>query len=66
MKIMNVRCNVCSGTGHHRGWEPIAEGILQAIDKPCTSCDGNGYTEHAVFSIEEAKAILKHCGLEED
>ena len=28
-----------------------------------TTCGGKGYIEYAVFEIEEAKQILKFCGL---
>jgi hypothetical protein len=36
---------------------------MQEEEVVCTQCNGTGYTEYAVFSIEEAEAILKHCGL---
>lgn len=29
----------------------------------CETCNGRGYTEYATFTLEEANAILKHCGL---
>lgn len=29
----------------------------------CQNCDGKGHFEYVVFSPEEAKAILEHCGI---
>ena len=66
MNVMRVTCHYCNGIGHHRTWEVVSEGMLEARDKVCSSCGGKGYTEHAVFSVEEAEAILKHCGLSKE
>lgn len=33
--------------------------------KGCETCNDAGYIELACFTVEEAKKILKHCGLEE-
>lgn len=65
MNVMNVRCDKCAGFGYINRWIVPDDGIHIACrsTEKCDECDGKGYTEHAVFSIEEAKAILKHCGL---
>lgn len=69
---MNVKrevCWSCRGTGKAYVYKTIAEdeatGISTAerVEVACCNCEGKGYTEQAVFSVEEAKAILKYCGL---
>ena len=67
MDVMQVLCRCCAGTGHQIKWE-IAEAdnnIGRAVKEEvvCGACNGKGYTEYATFTVEEAKAILKHCGL---
>lgn len=32
-------------------------------DFTCTACGGSGYLEYARFTVEEAEAILKYCGI---
>lgn len=72
MERMYVTCNNCSGIGHTIKWEVASEdaetgmGTMKSTKIVCEKCDGKGYTEHAVFSIEEAKAILKYCGLDKE
>ena len=66
MHTMYVTCHVCCGLGKHRSWFPISEDRLEPKDVVCDACDGKGYTEHAVFSVEEAHAILKYCGLSKE
>lgn len=63
MKRMQVTCGNCAGIGHTVEWRVVGDGIAQGEDVVCESCDGKGWTEYAVFSVEEAEAILKHCGL---
>lgn len=69
MKIMTMTCGTCCGFGTIDNWiveqEPIDRecGIAKREKVKCTACDGKGYTEYAVFEIEEAKQILKACGL---
>ena len=65
---MQVTCGNCAGVGktiiwRHRGIDENGFGVAQKEETICAACDGKGYTEYAVFSIEEAEAILKHCGL---
>lgn len=69
MKRMIENCWNCSGMGHTTKWKAVVEdestgtGTMQREDTVCESCGGKGYKEYAVFSIEEAQVILKHCGL---
>lgn len=72
MKRMQVTCNNCAGIGYTVKWEVVSEdaethmGTMQSTKIVCEACNGKGYTEYAVFSIEEAEAILKHCGLDKE
>lgn len=65
MEVKQVICGNCGGTGYIPIYEAVSGTTSLRIKESavCDNCKGNGYTEHAVFSIEEAKAILKHCGL---
>jgi hypothetical protein len=67
MERRQVTCGHCGGTGRFLGWKYVESNnqIRKWEDTliVCTQCNGTGYTEYAVFSIEEAEAILKHCGL---
>lgn len=49
--------------GKTQNWKWMDDHTLQAEDVNCPTCNGRGYTDYAIFSIEEAEAILKHCGL---
>lgn len=70
MQRMTVTCGSCAGIGKRITWRTtpgdIGEDgfcIARGEETVCEACNGKGYTEHAVFSIEEAEAILKYCGL---
>lgn len=69
MKINQITCGNCGGVGHITIWEPISMDektgtvTAQSEEVVCSVCNGEGWSEYAVFSVEEAKAILKHCGL---
>lgn len=71
MEIMKVTCGNCAGVGSTSKWEVVSKDehfgtfntMKRVDDIKCEVCNGKGYTEYAVFSVEEAKAILKHCGL---
>lgn len=58
MRVMNIPCRSCGRRGEHKFF--TNEGYVYS---KCFDCNGKGYTEAVVFSIEEAQAILKHCGL---
>ena len=67
MKRMFATCGNCSGVGKTTTWTVVdlddMTGTMQKEENFCTQCNGKGYIEYAVFSVEEAEAILKHCGL---
>ena len=60
-------CDNCEGSGKITTFESVSmsEGTctLKTNEITCTNCSGRGWIEYAVFSVEEAEAILKHCGL---
>lgn len=64
---MTETCGCCAGIGKQTIWKVVDSndktGTARREETVCGACNGKGYTEHAVFSIEEAEAILKHCGL---
>ena len=67
MNVMQVFCGSCTGTGKITNWKvvDINDNMGTAVKEEvvCGACNGKGYTEYATFTLEEAKAILKHCGL---
>lgn len=69
MKTIRQPCSACGGTGFLEIWEAAEEkdtnGYCIAVNRreKCCACDGKCYTEHAEFTVEEAQAILKHCGI---
>lgn len=69
MHIGRITCANCYGAGKITKWkvveidEETGVGRAQSEEGICTNCHGVGYTEYPVFSVEEAKAILKYCGL---
>lgn len=71
MRRMSITCGNCDGRGHRTLLTNVSEdketGICEGRFEEvlCEQCGGTGHTEYAFFSIEEAVAILKHCGLEE-
>ena len=63
MNRISLTCANCAGMGKTQNWKWMDDHTLQAEDVDCPNCNGRGYTDYAIFSIEEAEAILKHCGL---
>ena len=68
MRTKQETCGTCRGSGLER--EPVYAYIgggvrwkQERIIGKCKACDGKGYVEYATFTVDEAKAILKHCGL---
>lgn len=65
-------CGTCRGTGVMRYWivekEPVnrEHGIAELEEVQCSVCDGKGYTEYAMFTLEEAEQIMKVCGLADE
>ena len=70
MNIMQKTCDNCDGMGYIIDYF-ITPGVYdeygfhkrQSEEVVCKQCNGKGYTEYAVFSVEEAEAILKYCNL---
>ena len=69
MNINQITCGNCGGRGYATVWEvtsvdeTTSVSIMHSKEVKCESCNGKGWCEYAVFSAEEAKAILEHCGL---
>lgn len=65
MNVMKVGCDKCDGFGYVSRFIVPDDNVHIACRNTeiCDKCGGKGYAEYAVFSIEESKAILKHCGL---
>lgn len=69
MNTMTVACESCAGMGYITRWVIDYGSDSNTAHREevfCHACNGKGYTEHAIFSVEEAKAILKHCGLSDN
>lgn len=68
MKIVREGCYGCGGFGFVEKFVVPDDNINIACKttEVCEKCDGKGYKEYATFSVEEAKAILKHCGLDKE
>ena len=64
---MQVTCGSCAGMGKQINWEVVDfndnMGTMKKEEVTCGACNGTGYIEYAIFTLEEAKAILKYCGL---
>ena len=67
MEINRITCGKCLGDGHTIVWKMVDMnnniGTIQSEEVICEQCGGRGFIEYPVFSVEEAKAILKFCGL---
>ena len=69
MERMQRTCGNCGGAGAIARWKTTTTDTDAKIkmaeyeEVVCENCNGRGYTEYVVFSVEEAEAILKHCGL---
>ena len=63
MKTMQVTCTNCGGIGQIHRYELTSDHKAQHVVTVCENCNGKGWIEYAMFSVEEANAILKHCDL---
>lgn len=68
MNTILQTCGTCGGTGIAVNWKITSKpedsyGTAERVEEECCACGGKGYTEYAVFTVEEAQAILKHCGI---
>ena len=72
MTKINQTCGTCCGIGVIRNWivekEPVnrEHGVANFETVKCSVCDGKGYTEYAMFTLEEAEQIMKVCGLADE
>lgn len=70
MKMMVKYCPSCNGLGKQTHWNLVSlnelSGTLEEVEVECEACKGKGYIEYAVFSREEATAILEYCNLNKD
>lgn len=68
MNRINAMCKRCAGIGYiNQRYIPNDDGFTCRVEQDiCDECGGVGHTEYAVFTIEEAEAILKHCGLDKE
>lgn len=72
MKTMQMTCGTCSGLGIMENWivdsnsDNNSFGTAHIEKAKCTACDGKGYTEYAMFTLEEAEQIMKVCGLADE
>ena len=71
MLKQQILCTHCGGTGYIEKWVPtkrfdddICEAKRELVT--CNNCRGQGCEEYVMFSVNEAKAILTHCGLSTD
>ena len=64
---MQMLCSSCTGKGEITNWKVVNikdnMGTVVKEEAVCEVCNGKGYIEYATFTPEEAKAILKYCGL---
>ena len=67
MITMNITCGNCGGMGKQITWKVVDSndnvGTIKKEESTCEVCNGKGYVDYAMFTPEEAKAILKYCGL---
>ena len=67
METMHLTCKSCSGMGYTIDYDVIDRSddtvTVKSKELACERCAGKGYREYVLFDIEEAKTILKHCGL---
>jgi DnaJ-class molecular chaperone len=69
MEIKQTTCGNCGGSGRVIVWrttkdsERLGVSIAKAEEDTCPTCKGEGFIEYPIFTVEEAKVILKHCGL---
>ena len=70
MDVIREACHMCGGTGQIEVFKSFIRIESKGFDgietekAPCITCGGKGYKQYARFTVEEAEAIMKHCGLE--
>lgn len=64
MTKVNQTCGTCGGTGVIRNWivekEPVnrEHGVAKLEEVKCSVCNGKGWLEYAMFTLEEAEQIM--------
>lgn len=58
-----ITCANCGGSGIAEHWKVEQPGKLTKVEEECPVCKGEGCIAYPIFTVEEAKVILKHCGL---
>ena len=69
MYINKTVCLDCKGSGKRLNWvtseiNPDGTGTIKMEESVCDTCQGKGYTEYPVFTVEEAIKIAEHLGFE--
>jgi len=65
MERIQKTCNSCGGVGHITYYKVTSEdpdsdrGIAQEVVEECSVCGGKGWKEYALFTIEEAEALIR-------
>lgn len=68
MNTIRQMCGSCAGIGKVFSWIIASKSedgseTAERVEEECSACGGKGYTEYTAFTVEEAQAILKHCGI---
>lgn len=65
MTKVSQTCGTCGGTGViiQSASVPELKNTVRLEKVKCSVCDGKGWLEYAMFTLEEAKQIMKVCGL---
>lgn len=71
MKLVQEICENCHGFGEvtYYKTDEVNDNtgfcIAHQVTEKCDRCRGSGYVEeYVMFTVKEAQAILKHCGLD--
>lgn len=65
MRTMKFICGTCLGHGIVDPYIKSSDNAYKSIEQTCPECRGEGSREYALFEIEEAKELLKRCGMED-
>ena len=64
MNKIKFMCGECAGIGYiNQKYVEHNDGKYYIEQDACKKCNGKGYIEYVMFTLEEAEVILKHCGL---
>ena len=67
MKLINTLCGACGGQGKLYEWGKVDGTDLptRILKGTCEVCNGTCSIPYVMFTLDEAKAILEKCGMEE-